>query len=230
MEIELFKDLDGKRLVQTVSHAFILSIFNHFGNVSLWLKRHVSLLFFVKKKVQILHHLLPSGNNYSQNYQKHILKRWKNMLTCRSVWGFECLVSILSFKFFIRFSLHQKMNHNYFLYLRCFVGVSFVLLGVPDHGAVPNHGPVQGAVCTKQMMVLYHTCDTWCFWTKSWCWTSSRYGTSLWIPSLSLRPSKKFLKTYTKKSRETFKNQRTTKRSISRKSGPRYVTSKSCGK
>ena len=72
------------------------------------------------------------------------------MLTCRSVWGFECLVSILSFKFFIRFSLHQKMNHNYFLYLRCFVVVSFVLLGVPDHGAVPNHGPVQGAVCTKQ--------------------------------------------------------------------------------
>ena len=49
MEIELFKDLDGKRLVQTVSHAFILSIFNHFGNVSLWLKQHVSLLFFVQK-------------------------------------------------------------------------------------------------------------------------------------------------------------------------------------
>ena len=117
-------------------------------------------------------------------------KTLKNMLTCRSVWGFECLVSILSFKFFIRFSLHQKMNHNYFLYLRCFVVVSFVLLGVPDHGAVPNHGPVQGAVCTKLVMVLYHTCDTWCFWTKSWCWTSSICGTSLWIPSLSLRPSK----------------------------------------
>ena len=52
------------------------------------------------------------------------------------------------------------MNHNYFLYLQCFVVVSFVLLGVPDHGAVPNHGPVQGAVCTKVVMVLYHTCDT----------------------------------------------------------------------
>ena len=35
MEIELFKDLDGKRLVQNVGHAFILSIFNHFGNASL---------------------------------------------------------------------------------------------------------------------------------------------------------------------------------------------------
>ena len=155
------------------------------------------------------------------------------MLNCRSVWGFECFVSILCFKFFIHFSLqqtYQKMNHNYFLYLRCFVVVSFVLLGVPDHGAVPNHGPAQGAVCTKQMMVLYHA---WCFWTKSWCWTSSICGTSLWIPSLSLRPSKnpkKSLKTYTKKSRETFKKQRKTKRSISRKSGPRYVSSKSCRK
>ena len=75
---------------------------------------------------------------------------------------------MFSFKIFIQFQLkqtYQKMNHNYFLYLRCFVVVvvvvvvvvSFVLLGVPDHGAVPNHGPVQGAVCTKQMMVLYHT-------------------------------------------------------------------------
>ena len=66
---------------------------------------------------------------------------------------------MFGFKFFIHFSLkqtYQKMNHNYFLYLRCFVVVSFVLLGVPDHGAVPNHGPVQGAVCTKQTMVLYH--------------------------------------------------------------------------
>ena len=73
--------------------------------------------FLFKKMVQILHHLLPSGNKYSQKLSEtyHILKHWKNMLTCRSVWGFECLVSILSFKFFIRFSLHQKMNHNYFL-------------------------------------------------------------------------------------------------------------------
>ena len=51
----------------------------------------------------------------------------------------------------------SKNESYFFLYLRCFVVVSFVLLGVPDHGAVPNHGPVQGAVCTKQMMVLYHT-------------------------------------------------------------------------
>ena len=43
------------------------------------------------------------------------------------------------------------MNHNYLMYLRRFAVVSFVLLGVPNHGAVP------GAVCTKQMMVLYHT-------------------------------------------------------------------------
>ena len=92
------------------------------------------------------------------------------------------------FQFFHPF--FTTWNHNYFLYLRCFVVVSFVLLGVPDHGAVPNHGPVQGAVCTKLVMVLYHTCDTWCFWTKSWCWTSSICGTSLWITSLSLRPSK----------------------------------------
>ena len=41
-----------------------------------------------------------------------------------------------------------------------------------------------------------------------------------------LKTKKKCLKTYTKKSRETFKNQRKTKRSISRKSGPRYVSSK----
>ena len=137
--------------------------------------------FSFKKMVQILHHLLPSGNKYSQKLSEtyHILKYWKNMLTCRSVWGFECLVSIFSFKFFIRFSLHQKMNHNYFWYLRCFVVGNFALLGVPDHGTVPNHGPIQGAICTKQMMVLYHTCDTWCFWTKSWCWTSSICGTSL---------------------------------------------------
>ena len=63
-------------------------------------------------------------------------------------------------------------------------------LGFQIMVSVPNHGPVQGAVCTKLVMVLYHTCDTWCFWTKSWCWTSSICGTSLWIPSLSLRPSK----------------------------------------
>ena len=62
------------------------------------------------------------------------------------------------FQFFHPF--FTTWNHNYFLYLRCFVVVSFVLLGVPDHGAVPNHGPVQGAVCTKLVMVLYHTCDT----------------------------------------------------------------------
>ena len=72
------------------------------------------------------------------------------------------------------------------MYLRRFVVVSFVLLGVPDHGAVPNQGAVPGAVCTKQMMVLYHT---WCFWTKLWCWTSSICGTSLWISSFSVRPS-----------------------------------------
>ena len=48
-------------------------------------------------------------------------------------------------------------NESFFLYLRCFVVVSLILLGVPDHGAVPNHGPVQGGECTKQMMVLYHT-------------------------------------------------------------------------
>ena len=192
MVIELFKNLDGKRLLQTVSHAFILSIFNHFGNVSLWLKQHVSLLFFVQKNGA---NLASSSSIRQQLFSKTIrnISYFKTLKkTCWLVEVFEvfeCLVSILSFKFFIRFSLHQKMNHI-FLYLRCFVVVSFVLLGVPDHGAVPNHGPVQGAVCTKQMMVLYHTCDTWCFWTKSWCWTPSICGTSLWILSLSLRPSK----------------------------------------
>ena len=155
--------------------------------------------FLFKKMVQTLHHLLPSGNNYSQKLPAvddgkeietyHILKHWKNMLACRSVWGFECFVSILCFKFSSIFHYNKPIKKwiIFFLYLRCFVVVSFVLLGVPDHGAVPNHGPVQGAVCTKQMMVLYHT---WCSWTKSWCWTSSICGTSLWIPSLSLRPSK----------------------------------------
>ena len=31
MELELFKDLDSKRLVQNVSHAVILSMFNQDG-------------------------------------------------------------------------------------------------------------------------------------------------------------------------------------------------------
>ncbi len=66
--------------------------------------------------------------------------------------------------------------------IRRFVVVSFVLLGVPNHGAVPNQGAVPGVVCTKQMMVLYHKR---CCWTKSWCWTSSICGTSLWISSFS---------------------------------------------
>ena len=84
--------------------------------------------FLFKKKVQTLHHLLPSGNNYSQKLPAvddgkeietyHILKHWKNMLACRSVWGFECFVSILCFKLFIHFSLqqtYQKMNHIFFV-------------------------------------------------------------------------------------------------------------------
>ena len=149
--------------------------------------------------VQTLHHLLPSGNNYSQKLLAvddgkeiqtyHILKHWQ---TCWLVEVFEVLS--VSFQYFVsKFSSIFHYNKPIkkwiikFFYLRCFVVVSFILFGVPDHGAVPNHGPVQGAVCTKQMMVLYHT---WCFWTKSWCWTSSICGTSLWISSLSLRPSK----------------------------------------
>ena len=66
--------------------------------------------------VQILHIFFHQATIFLKNYQKHIifLNIEENMLACRSVWGFECLVSILSFKFFIRFSLHQKMNHNYF--------------------------------------------------------------------------------------------------------------------
>ena len=140
--------------------------------------------FLFKKMVQILilHHLLPSGNKYSQKLSENISYFKTLKKTCWLVEMFEVLS--VWFQYFLSnfssvFHYIKKMHHNYFWYLRCFVVVSFVLLGVPDHGAVPNHGPVQGAVCTKQMMVLYHTCDTWCFWTKSWCWTSSICGTSL---------------------------------------------------
>ena len=104
--------------------------------------------FLFKKMVQTLHHLLPSGNNYSQKLPAvddgkeietyHILKHWKNMLACRSVWGFECFVSILCFKLFIHFSLqqtYQKMNHIFFcifdvllLSALCFLGFQIMVL------------------------------------------------------------------------------------------------------
>ena len=71
------------------------------------------------------------------------------------MFGFNTLFQI-SHPFFTTINL-SKMNHNYLMYLRRSVVVSFVLLEVPDHGALPNRGPVPGAVCTKQMMVLYHT-------------------------------------------------------------------------
>ena len=78
----------------------------------------------------------------------------------------------------------------------------FTTTNLSKNGSELLNVPVPGAVCTKQMMALYHA---WCFWTKSWRWTSSICGTSLWISSFSLRPSKnqKNFKNYTKKSRET---------------------------
>ena len=73
MEIELFLDLDGKRLVQIISHTFILLIFNHFGNVSLWLKQHVSLLFFVKEWCKSCIIFFHQATIILKNYQKHII-------------------------------------------------------------------------------------------------------------------------------------------------------------
>ena len=99
MEIEIFKDLDGKRLVQNVSHAFILSIFNHVGNVSLWLKQHVSLFVFCWKQwckpCIIFFH---QATIIRKNYQRWTMaKRYKHIIfyniekTCWLVEVFEVL-------------------------------------------------------------------------------------------------------------------------------------------
>ena len=222
MDIELFKDLDGKRLVQTVSHAFILSIFNHFGNVSLWLKQHVSLLFFVSKKVQILHHLLPSGNKYSQKLSEtyHILKHWK---TCWLVEVFEVL-SVWFQYFLSNFS-------SVFHYIKKWIIIIFCIFDVLLLSALFFLG--------FQIMVLYQITVLYKVLyvpNKWWCCTTHvthdvfgpnhGAGPHQYVELHSgyhhfpygLLKTKKSLKTYTKKSRETFKNQRTTKRSISRKS------------
>ena len=74
-----------------------------------------------------------SGGRWQRDINISYFKTLKNMLTCRSVWGFECFVSILCFKIFIHFSLqqtYQKMNHNYFLYLRCFLRTNFCIFDV----------------------------------------------------------------------------------------------------
>ena len=86
MEIELFLDLDGKRLVQTVSHAFILSIFNiletfHFDSNNMF-----PFCFLLKNGVN----LASSSSIRQQLFSKTIrnisyFKTLKNMLTCRSV-------------------------------------------------------------------------------------------------------------------------------------------------
>ena len=174
-----------------------------------------------------------------KNYQRWTMeKRYKHIIfqniikTCwvvevfdvLSVW-FQYFVSNFS-SIFTTTNL-SKMNHNYFCIFDVLLLSALFFLGF-------------------QIMVLYHITILyqvlyvpniwWCCTThrtKSRCWTSSICGTSLWISSLSLRPSqnhKKSLKTLPKKSRETFKNHRNNKRSISRKSWPRYVSSKSCWK
>ena len=128
MELELFKDLDSKRLVQNVSHAVILSMFNHFRNVSLWLKQHVSLLIFVLKKEWCKFCIIffDQATIIFKNYQRWTMeKRYKHIIfqniikTCwvvevfdvLSVW-FQYFVSNFS-SIFTTTNL-SKMNHNYF--------------------------------------------------------------------------------------------------------------------
>ena len=66
------------------------------------------------------------------------------MLNCRSVWDFECLVSILYIKLLIHFSLqqtYQKMDQNYlmFLYQALYVPSKWWRCTTHDVSG-PNHG------------------------------------------------------------------------------------------
>ena len=139
------------------------------------------------------------------------------MLICRSVWGFECLVSILSFKFFIRFSLHQKMNHNYF-----FVSSMFCCCQLCSSWGSRSWCCTKSRSCTR--CCLYQTSDGAVphMWHMMFSGPNHGAGPHQFVELHSgyhhfpygLLKTKKSLKTYTKKSRETFKNQRTPKRSI----------------
>ena len=192
MEIELFKDLDGKHLVQTGSHTFLLLIFNHFGNISLWLKQHVSLfVFLLKKRVQILHHLLPSGNKYSQKLSEYII--FENIeKTCWIVEVFEILN--IWFQYFL--SNFSSVFH----YIKKWIIIIFCIFDVLLLLALFFLG--------FQIMVLYQITILYnvLYVPNKWgcCATyvthdasgpnhgagPHQYGTSLWIPSLSLWPSK----------------------------------------
>ena len=51
-----------------------------------------------------------SGGRWQRDINISYFQTLTNMLTCRSVWGFECFVSILCFKIFIHFHYNKPIK------------------------------------------------------------------------------------------------------------------------
>ena len=180
--------------------------------------------------MQILHH--SSSSIRQQLFSKTISGgRWQRDISTSNFNSIEKHVELVEvfevlnvwFQYFIskllihisRQQTYQKMDQNYLI-----ASSMFCCCELRSSWGSRSWCCTKSRSCTRCCM--YQTNDgavphmMFLDRTKSWCWTSSICGTSLWISSFSLRPSKNpkiLLKTYTKKSRETFKNQRKTKRS-----------------
>ena len=84
MELELFKDLDSKRLVQNVSHAVILSMFNHFRQKRLTLTQTTCFPFdfcFKKEWCKFCIIFFDQATIIFKNYQRWTMeKRYKHII------------------------------------------------------------------------------------------------------------------------------------------------------